>query len=88
MLGLLELLASQGADEEKMYGSALQMNSYWFPDTYLTLAKFWQNKGVEWDEIRPKEVLGASYSSALGYQNILSEVEEIKLEPTGNGCEA
>ncbi|MBI2047969.1 MAG: hypothetical protein HYT27_02420 [Parcubacteria group bacterium] len=34
MLGLLELMASQGVSEEKMYETALQVNSYWFPDTY------------------------------------------------------
>jgi len=39
MLGLLELLASRGASEEEMYRIALQVNSYWFPDTYRK--KFW-----------------------------------------------
>lgn len=31
MLGFLELMASQGFDEEKMYSNALALNSYWFP---------------------------------------------------------
>ncbi|OHA92075.1 MAG: hypothetical protein A3J09_01090 [Candidatus Zambryskibacteria bacterium RIFCSPLOWO2_02_FULL_51_21] len=31
MLGLLELLASQGAGEEEMRNAALAVNSYWFP---------------------------------------------------------
>lgn len=34
MLGLLELLASQGASEDEMYKAALQMNSFWFPGQF------------------------------------------------------
>ncbi len=86
MLGLLELLASQGVGEKEMYKIALQVNAYWFPDTYLTLAKYWQTKGVEWNKINPAEVLGAAYSSGPGYQKILSQVEEVKSEPSGGGC--
>src|SRR3990167_8349424 len=47
MLGLLELMASQGVSEEEMYKAALAINSYWFPDTYLTLAKYFEQRGVE-----------------------------------------
>ncbi|PIQ66468.1 MAG: hypothetical protein COV96_01295 [Candidatus Zambryskibacteria bacterium CG11_big_fil_rev_8_21_14_0_20_42_18] len=31
MLGLLELMASQGANEKEMWETALVVNSYWFP---------------------------------------------------------
>ena len=86
MLGLLELLASQGASEEEMYTVALQVNSYWFPDTYLTIAKYFQIRGVEWDEISPKEILGSSYSSASGYQQILNEVTPPQSSGGGGSC--
>jgi len=46
MLGLLELMAAQGVGEEEMYKAALAVNSYWFPDTYLTIAEYMQNKGI------------------------------------------
>ncbi len=39
MLGLLELMAAQGVSEGEMYKIALVVNSYWFPDTYLTIAR-------------------------------------------------
>src|SRR3989344_2719309 len=74
MLGLLELMASQGASEEQMYKIALAVNSYWFPDTYLTIAQYMQNNGIEWDSIEPKTILGESYSSAQGYARIQSLV--------------
>ena len=32
MLGLLELMASQGVGEQDMYKAALTVNSYWFPN--------------------------------------------------------
>lgn len=75
MLGLLELMASQGASEEEIYKAALQVNAYWFPDTYLTIAKYFENRGVHWGEINPKEILGSAYSSAQGYQQVLAEVD-------------
>jgi len=85
MLGILELMASQGADEEEIYKTALQVNSYWFPDTYITIAEYFELQGVSWVEINPKEILGSEYSSASGYSRILEE-----LQPSGSrggaGC--
>lgn len=75
MLGLLELLASQNISEEDMYKTALQVNAYWFPSTYLTIAKYFENKGIAWVDVDPKEVLGKEYSSGSGYQKILNEIQ-------------
>lgn len=85
MLGLLELMASQGASETEMYSAALQANSYWFPSTYLTIAKYFGGRGVSWDEIDPKEILGSAYSSASGYRQILEQVEPPK-QGGGSSC--
>lgn len=74
MLGLLELMAAAGVSEIEMYRVALQVNSYWFPDTYLTIAKYFESKGISWDKVNPKEVLGYAYSSASGYREILKQV--------------
>ena len=46
MLGLLELMASQGLSEEEMYKYALIVNSYWFPDTYLAIAKYFEKEAL------------------------------------------
>jgi len=74
MLGLLELMASQGVGEAEMWKTALAVNSYWFPDTYLTIAAYMKNKGVDWKNVSPQEMLGADYSSAQGFARIASEV--------------
>ena len=70
MLGLLELLASQGASEDEMYKVALQMNSFWFPNEYATIARYLTSKGVKMQDVGPKEILGINYSSGSGYAKV------------------
>ena len=74
MLGLLELMASQGVSEQDMWKAALAVNSYWFPDTYLTIATLKERQGTLWQNVDPREVLGAQYSSASGYQRVVTQV--------------
>ena len=85
MLGLLELMAFQGVSEEEMYRAALQVNAYWFPDTYLTIAQYLNAKGIDWQEANPQEILGVGFSSISGYRRILKEVDA-KAQPQGSGC--
>lgn len=84
MLGLLELMASQNVSEDEMYKIALRVNSYWFPDTYLTIAKYFQKRGVQWKDIEPKEILGSAYSSASGFRQVLEDVQPEQLR--GASC--
>lgn len=72
MLGLLELLASQGVSENQIYETALQINTLWFPEQYATIARYFESKGQTLSAIGPKEILGINYSSASGYQKIES----------------
>ena len=83
MLGLLQLMAAQGMNQQDMYKHALAVNSYWFPDTYVNIAKYMAKQGTSWDKVDPQEVLGKNYSSASGYRQILSQVEPVK--PAGGG---
>ena len=85
MLGLLELMASQGVSEADIWKTALAVNSYWFPDTYLTIAMYMQNKNVAWAEVEPKEMLGANYSSGQGYAKITAQVTKPQ-QQGGGGC--
>lgn len=85
MLGLLELLAAEGASEDEMYRVALAVNSYWFSDTYMTLATYFEQHGTDWDSANPRVVLGADYSSAEGYRRVLKEIEPAQLQ-NGASC--
>ncbi|OGI64905.1 hypothetical protein A3H53_03845 [Candidatus Nomurabacteria bacterium RIFCSPLOWO2_02_FULL_40_10] len=75
MLGLLELMASQGVSESNMYKFALQFNALWFPDTYEAIKTFFASKNMDWNTADPKKILGAEYSSASGYQKMLSQMK-------------
>ena len=85
MLGLLELMAANNVDEQEMYNVALAVNSFWFPDTYTTLAQYFLERGVEWSDVDAKTVLGNEYSGAAGYQQILAQVQP-QLGSRGPSC--
>jgi len=85
MLGLLELMASQGKSEAEMYKVALIVNSYWFPDNYMTIAKFMAANGVKWEDVNAKEILGVNMSSNSGYSNIVSQTQPVQGSKKG-GC--
>lgn len=85
MLGLLELMAEKNISEQEMYRVALQVNAYWFPDTYLTIASYLQSKGTSWQRADPKELLGKDYSSSSGYRQIASQVTPTQ-GSGGSGC--
>lgn len=87
MLGLLELMASQSVSEQDMWKMALTVNSYWFPDTYLTIATYMkEKKSVDWQNVNSQEMLSMSYSSASGYAKIASQVIAPSSSKSGNGC--
>ena len=85
MLGLLELLASQGAGEREMYRVALAVNAYWFPSTYQTIAKYLAEQGTPWEKADPKMLLGQTFSSVSGYRAILSQTQPVQAK-SGGGC--
>lgn len=89
MLGLLELMAANGVKEEEMYQVALDVNAFWFPQTYLDLATYFKEQGKEWSEVDPKTVLGQEYSSSQGYQSTRQQIKSLpKPAAGGGGCGA
>ena len=89
MLGLLELLAKNGANEQQMYNVALKVNSFWFPQTYIDLATYFKEQGKDWNQVNAKTVLGIEYSSAQGYQQTRQKIKSLpKPASSGGGCGA
>lgn len=91
MLGFIELAVSQGMQKEEIYKKALAINSYWFPQTYTELAVYFKNeKGITWDKVDAKTLLGTNYSSGKGYAAINKELQAKNLIPKvstgGGGC--
>lgn len=86
MLGFLYLAASQGMSKEEMYQKALILNSYWFPQTYVELATYFQSqKNLSWEKVNPKEVLGNGYSSSQGYLAVNKKLQTEGLIPQVGG---
>lgn len=90
ILGLIELMASQGFSEDEIYKAALAFNSYWFPQTYIDLAYYFQTKeNTPWQNVDPKRILSAQFSSAQGYQAVKQQIENIPGAPkSGGSCGA
>ncbi|MBI4177756.1 MAG: hypothetical protein HY516_05355 [Candidatus Aenigmarchaeota archaeon] len=85
LLALLELGASQGMDEKELYTLALQANTLWFPQNYLSTAVLLKSEGIDyWGSA--KEVVSAKYSSYSGWsQNVYKPLQEKNLLPKAQG---
>ena len=90
ILGLIELMVAQGFGEEEIYQAALAFNSYWFTQTYMDLAYYFETReNVAWSQVDPKRVLAAEFSSASGYQAIKKQIEDVPgLPSSGGSCGA
>lgn len=91
LLGLLELIAENGATEKKMYETAKYVNAFWFPGNYYDLALYFKNKeGKRFEDVDAKILLGKDFSSASGWQvakQWLTDKGVIEVPPKqGGGC--
>lgn len=88
-LGFAEVMASQGFSEEEIFDALLKLNSFWFPDTYVKIAAYFERDGVSWDKVKPKDILSLEYSSASGAQEIARKVSDIPaFKSQGGSCGA
>jgi hypothetical protein len=70
LLGVLQLMASNGATEKEMYEAGKYVNAFWFPGNYYDLALYFQNKeGKSFKDIDAKVLLSKEFSSASGWQS-------------------
>lgn len=88
-LAAIELMVDAGLSDEQIYKEVLKLNSFWFPDTYLTAAVYFDRQGVAWENVDAKEVLGESVSSAQGAADIAKTVGPLPTnEIIGGSCGA
>ncbi|OGC37839.1 hypothetical protein A2155_02265 [candidate division WWE3 bacterium RBG_16_52_45] len=86
-LGLIELEVAAGISEEQIYRDVLAFNSFWFPQTYLEIAVYFNRQGKGWNELDPKTILGREYSSASGSAGISNQVKDTPgLDSGGGSC--
>lgn len=90
ILGLIELMVDQGFSDQDIYQAALAFNSYWFTNTYIDLAYYFEKEeGLSWSEVDAKRILSADFSSASGYQKIKSQIGNVPgAKSSGASCGA
>ncbi len=66
-LGLMQLMSAQGFSEKEMYETFVQFNSFWFPETYIKNALYFQiTEGLEWKDVSKELIAGKEYSTLQG----------------------
>jgi hypothetical protein len=71
MLGLLELMAFQGASQAEMFTAAKYANAYWYPRQSMELAAFFKaNQKIDYAQVDARQLLSAKYSSGSGFQTV------------------
>ena len=71
MLGLLELMASQGASTAQMFETAKYVTAFWYPQQMLELATaFKAADKQEFAQVDAKTVVSYQYASISGFQAV------------------
>lgn len=86
-LGYIEWAVYNGLPENQIYKDLLTFNSFWFPQTYVEMAAYFDKSGTKWSNVDPKIALSADYSSAQGAQQIKQAVQSVPgITGQGGGC--
>lgn len=86
MLALIELGASQGLTKEELFEEALHFNSFWFPQTYLETAIYFEAaKGISWEQVSSEEIVGKDYSSGSGSIATSRALQKMNITLSGGG---
>ncbi|GMQ78769.1 MAG: hypothetical protein BMS9Abin02_1304 [Anaerolineae bacterium] len=91
MLGLLEIMAAQGASEDEMFEAAKYMNSFWFPQQALETAAFFQaTLNLEYNDVDGRMAVGPEVFASSGFQSVrqwLASNGQLEQAPnSGSGC--
>ncbi len=82
MLGLLELMASQGASTAEMFKAAKYVNAYWFPQQALQTAIYLKaNQDEDYAQADPRLVSGQAFFSGSGSGRIYASLRSEGLLP-------
>lgn len=86
MLGVLQLMASQGATADEMFEAAKYINAYWFPGQTLETAIYFQiNENIDFKSANARLVVSEAFSSASGARRVHEDLEAKGLLPQSAG---
>jgi len=82
MLGLLELMASQGASTDQMFEAAKYVNAFWFPQQNLETALYLKaNQDLDFEVADARLVTGVGLSSGAGFAEVHQQLQTSGLLP-------
>lgn len=88
-LGYIEWAVYNRLPENQIYKDLLAFNSFWFPQTYVEMAVYFDKQGIKWKDVDPKLALSANYSSAQGAARTKQSIQSVPgLQNQGGGCGA
>lgn len=90
-LGYIELAVKNGVSEQQIYKDLLGFNSFWFPQTYVEIAAYFNRQNIKWDKIDAKLVLSKDYSSGQGAAKVKQAIQDVpgfQIKSGGGGCGA
>ncbi len=88
MLGLLELMAYNGASVDEMFEAAKYVNAFWFPQQALEVAiDLKSNRHMDFVQADARQVIGKDFFSATGASRVHASLQSEGLLSTmpGNG---
>ncbi|NJC95421.1 MAG: hypothetical protein FIB03_03620 [Anaerolineae bacterium] len=82
MLGLLELMASNGANTDQMFEAAKYVNAFWFPQQNLETALYLKSsQSMDFQDVDARLVTNAGFSSSSGFASAHEELRSRGLLP-------
>src|SRR3990170_841195 len=89
MLGLLELMAFQGASVEEMFAAAKYVNAYWFPQQAMEVAVLFKTaRNVDFAQAEARQAVGQQLFSGSGFKAVhqwLVQNGKLDQAPAGGG---
>lgn len=89
MLGLIELMVSQGATDAQIYEAARAANTYWFPQVTAELAMYFQEmENTPWAEVDAARAVSRDFASGAGARKVTQALREgglVPEAPSGGG---
>lgn len=71
LLGLLQLMASQGATVDELYEAAKVVSAFWYPQQAMETAIFFQkNMNLTYTDVDPRMAVGPEVFSGAGFQQV------------------
>lgn len=92
LLGVLELMASNGATENEMFEAAKYFSAYWFPNQALDVATYFMvTENKDFKDIDPKIFVSQQFFSGRGWSQLKGWLKQNvgnsqQTAPGGGGC--